>query len=173
MTILKSAGYTATPWAVATVADLAVGGWLVDRLIARGADETRTRKTVLVTGMLFGLAIVGATLTSDPAWAILWISLSLGGLAAAAPVGWSLPSLIGPTGGVGAVGGIMNFAVNVMGILAPIVTGLIVRQTHSFSGAFLAAAGILVVGALSFVFLLGRIETLPGPAKMQGQGAPD
>lgn len=173
MTILKSAGYTATPWAVATVADLAVGGWLVDRLIARGADETRTRKTVLVAGMLFGLAIVGATLTSDPAWAILWISLSLGGLAAAAPVGWSLPSLIGPTGGVGAVGGIMNFAVNVMGILAPIVTGLIVRQTHSFSGAFLAAAGVLVVGVLSFVFLLGRIETLPGPAKMQGQGAPD
>jgi len=163
MTILKSAGYTATPWAVATVMDLAVGGWLIDALIARGADETRTRKSVLVIGMLFGLAIVGATLTARPGWAIFWISISLGGLAAAAPVGWSLPSLIGPKGGVGAVGGIMNFAVNVMGILAPIVTGLIVRATHSFSGAFIAAACILVVGALSFALLLGRIEPLPGP----------
>jgi dipeptide/tripeptide permease len=57
----------------------------------------------------------------------------------------------------------MNFAVNVMGIAAPIVTGLIVRQTHSFTGAFLAAAAILLVGAASFTFLLGRIETLPGP----------
>jgi len=163
MTLLRSAGYTATPWAFATLTDLAIGGWLVDKLIARGADETRTRKAVLVTGMLFGLAIVGATRTDDPAWATFWISLSLGGLAAAAPVGWSIPSLIGPKGGVGAVGGIMNFAVNVMGIAAPIVTGLIVRQTHSFTGAFLAAAAILLVGAASFTFLLGRIETLPGP----------
>ena len=40
----------------------------------------------------------------------------------------------------------MNFAVNAMGIAAPIVTGLIVKFTHSFAGAFLAAAAILVVG---------------------------
>jgi MFS family permease len=171
MTLLRSAGYTAMPWAFATVTDLAVGGWLVDKLIARGADETRTRKTVLVTGMLLGLAIVGATRTTDPAWATFWISVSLGGLAAAAPVGWSIPSLIGPKGGVGAVGGIMNFAVNVMGIAAPIVTGLIVRQTHSFTGAFLVAAAILLIGAISFTSLLGRIETLPGPAKAEARGA--
>jgi len=62
------------------------------------------------------------------------------------------------------VGGIMNFAVNLMGIAAPIATGLIVSATHSFVGAFLAAAVILVVGVLAFVFLLGRIETMPGPA---------
>ena len=163
MSILKSAEFAAAPWAVATVADFAVGGLLIDALIARGADETRTRKAVLVTGMLLGLAVVGATRTTDPRWAIFWISVSLGGLAAAAPVGWSLPSLIAPAGGVGAVGGIMNFAVNAMGIAAPIVTGVIVKETHSFVGAFLAAAAILVVGVLAFIFLLGRIETLPPP----------
>jgi MFS family permease len=163
MSILKSSGYAATPWAVATVTDLAVGGWLIDALIARGADETRVRKTVLVCGMLLGLAVVGATRTADPRWAILWISLSLGGLAAAAPVGWSLPSLIAPVGGVGAVGGIMNFAVNAMGIAAPFVTGLVVKETHSFAGAFLVAGAILVVGVLAFAFLLGRIETMPPP----------
>jgi MFS family permease len=168
MSILKSAGYTAAPWAVATVVDLAVGGWMIDALIARGADETRVRKAVLVTGMLFGLAIVGATRTTDPAWAIFWISISLAGLAASAPVQWSLPSLIGPRGGVGAAAGIMNFAGNLMGIAAPIVTGFIVKETHSFTDAFLAAAAILVVGVLAFVFLLGRIETLPGPAKGPG-----
>ena len=57
----------------------------------------------------------------------------------------------------------MNFAVNAMGIAAPIVTGQIVAYTHSFTGAFLAAAGILVVGVLAFVFLLGKIETMPDP----------
>lgn len=165
MTVLKSAGFAAAPWAVATITDLAVGGWLIDALIARGADETRTRKAVLVTGMLMGVAVVGATLTTSPGWAIFWISISLGGLAAAAPVGWSLPSLIAPVGGVGAVGGIMNFAVNAMGIAAPILTGLIVKETHSFAGAFIAAAVILVVGVIAFIFLLGKIENLPPPTR--------
>ncbi|MGA2017197.1 MAG: MFS transporter [Opitutaceae bacterium] len=163
MNILQSESIAAIPWAVATVTDLAIGGWLIDALIARGADETRVRKSVFVTGMLFGVAVVGATMTSRPAWAVLWISISLGGLAAAAPVGWSLPSLVAPRGGVGAVGGIMNFAVNAMGIAAPIVTGLIVKFTHSFAGAFLAAAVILVAGILAFVLLLGKIEPMADP----------
>ncbi len=163
LSILEGAVLAATPWAFATLTDLGVGGWLIDALIARGCDETRVRKSVLVIGMLFGLAVVGVTRTANPLWETFWLSLSLGGLAAAAPVGWSMPSLIAPKGGVGAVGGIMNFAVNLMGIAAPIVTGHIVDYTHSFTDAFLAAALILVVGILAFVFLLGRIETLPAP----------
>jgi MFS transporter, ACS family, D-galactonate transporter len=161
MSILKSAGFAAIPWAVATVTDLIVGGWLIDHLIARGADETRVRKAVLVIGMLFGLAVFGATQTTDPAWAIFWISVALGGLAAAAPVGWSLPSLIAPKGGVGTVGGIMNFVNNLMGVAAPIVTGFIVGATNSFTNAFLVAGVILAVGIVSFVFVMGRIETIP------------
>jgi ACS family D-galactonate transporter-like MFS transporter len=43
------------------------------------------------------------------------------------------------------------------------VTGIIVKQTHSFVGAFLAAGAVLVVGILAFIFLLGRIETMPPP----------
>ncbi|HVS76664.1 MAG TPA: hypothetical protein VHE11_06995, partial [Steroidobacteraceae bacterium] len=91
-------------------------------------------------------------------------SLALTGLSAAAPVAWSLPSLIAPKGGVGAVGGIMNFSNNMMGVVAPIVTGFVVGRTHSFVDAFLVAGVVLVGGAASFVFLLGRIEPLPDPA---------
>ncbi|MGE8475975.1 MAG: MFS transporter, partial [Paraburkholderia hospita] len=163
MSILKSAGFAAIPWAVATVTDLVVGGWLIDHLIARGKDETRVRKAVLVTGMLFGLAVFGATQTTKPEWAILWISIALGGLAAAAPVGWSLPSLIAPKGGVGTVGGIMNFANNLMGVAAPIVTGFIVGATNSFTNAFLVAGVILAIGIVSFVFVMGPIEAIPEP----------
>ena len=163
MSILKSATFAAIPWMCATVSDLAVGGWLIDHLIARGHDETRVRKTVLVTGMCGGLAVFGATTTTDPVLAIAWISVALSGLAAAAPVGWSLPSLIAPRGGVGTVGSIMNFANNVMGAVAPIVTGMIVGSTHSFTNAFLVAGVVLLTGVASFVFLLGRIEPVPEP----------
>jgi ACS family D-galactonate transporter-like MFS transporter len=98
MSILKSAGITAIPWICTTIADFIVGGWLVDHLIARGYDETPVRKTVLVLGMLLGLAVFGATVTTNPVWAIVWISVALSGLAAAAPVGWSIPSLVAPRG---------------------------------------------------------------------------
>jgi Major Facilitator Superfamily len=48
MSIIKSAGYAAIPWLFATISDLVVGGWLIDHLLAKGYDDTRTRKTVLV-----------------------------------------------------------------------------------------------------------------------------
>jgi MFS family permease len=163
MSIIKSAGFAAIPWMVATVSDLVVGGWLIDRLISNGHEESKVRKTVLVSGMVLGLAVFGATQTTDPVWAIVWISIALGGLAAAAPVGWSLPSLIAPRGGVGTVGGLMNFGNNLMGAAAPIATGFIVGATGSFANAFLLAGVILLVGIFSFVFLLGKIEPIVEP----------
>ena len=98
MSIIKSAGYAAIPWLFATISDLVVGGWLIDHLLAKGYDDTKTRKTVLVGGMILGLAVFGATMTTSPVWAIVWITIALSGLAAAAPVGWSIPSLIAPEG---------------------------------------------------------------------------
>jgi sugar phosphate permease len=163
MSILQSAGFAAIPWTCASVTDLVVGGWLIDRLIASGRDETRVRKTVLLISMCAGLAVFGAMTTTDPAIAITWISIALGGLSAAGPVGWSLPSLIAPKGGVGAVGGIMNFTNNMMGAAAPAITGYVVGATNSFANAFLVAGIVLLVGMASFVFLLGRIEPLPEP----------
>jgi MFS family permease len=165
MSILTSATFAAIPWMCATVSDLLVGGWLIDHLIARGHDETRVRKTVLLAGMCGGLAVFGATSTSDPVTAIVWISIALSGLAAAAPVGWSLPSLIAPRGGVGTVGSMMNFTNNVAGAVAPVVTGMIVDRTHSFTNAFLVAGVVLLAGVASFVFLLGRIEQVPEPSE--------
>jgi MFS family permease len=167
MSILKSATFAAVPWMCATVSDLLVGGWLIDRLIARGHDETRVRKSVLVAGMCGGLAVFGATTTADPILAIAWISLALSGLAAAAPVGWSLPSLTAPRGGVGTVGSIMNFANNLMGAVAPVITGVIVGRTHSFTNAFLVAGVVLLIGVAAFVFLLGRIEPVPEPSVLR------
>jgi sugar phosphate permease len=164
MSILKSAGYATIPWIFASLSDLLIGGFLIDYLIQRGYDETKVRKTVLVIGMLLGLTVFGAVTTTDPVWAITWISIALTGLSAAAPVGSSLVSLISPRGGTGTIGGIVNFANNLMGVAAPVITGFIVGLTHSFAGAFLVAGVVLVVGIFAYVVILGRIEPIPEPA---------
>jgi len=159
--ILASSGFAAIPWACASVADLVVAGWLVDFLVGKGHDETRVRKTALVLGMCVALAVLGATTTTRPLIALIWISIALTGLAVAGAVAWSLPSLIAPKAGAGTVGAIMNFSNNMMGVVAPIVTGYVVGATHSFTATFLVAGAALLAGIAAFVFLLGRIEPLP------------
>ncbi len=163
ISVIKSGWYASAPWLVATISDLLVGGWLIDSLIQRGKDPNAVRRGVVVIGMLFGLAVVGATTAHDPTTAVIWISISLAGLAAAAPVFWSIPSLIAPRGSVGTVGGIMNFFGNVMVIAAPIVTGFIAQGTGAFTNAFLTAGAILIVGILSYVLILGRVEPIAEP----------
>jgi ACS family D-galactonate transporter-like MFS transporter len=161
--LLHSVFYTSVPWLWATFTDLLVGGWLVDALIQRGWNANRVRQSVMVGGMAMGLAILGTARAHSPMAALVWISLALGGLAAAAPVAWTVPSLIAPRESVGTVGGIVNFCGQIAAISAPIVTGYIVAATHSFAAAFATCTVILFAGIVGYIFLLGRIEPIPEP----------
>jgi MFS-type transporter involved in bile tolerance (Atg22 family) len=118
---------------------------------------------VLIGGTAFGLGILGTAHAHSPATALFWISMSIGGLSAASPVGWSIPSLIAPRESVGTLGGILNFCNQLAGIAAPIVTGYIVQATHSFSEAFTAATVFLLIGIAGYVFLLGNMAPIPDP----------
>jgi MFS family permease len=159
--LLHSFLYTGVPWFIATVADIVVGGWLVDFLVGRGWNQDRVRKTILIGGTACGLGILGAAHVTSATQALVWISLSLGGLAAAAPVGWSLPSLIARPADVGKVGGIVNFSNQLSGILAPIVTGYMVARYHAYTWAFGVAGVYLTIGIAAYVLLLGRLEPEP------------
>ena len=163
MDLFHSVFYTSVPWLFATFTDLMVGGWLVDALIQHGSNANRVRQTVMVAGMAFGLAIFGAARAHSPLTALVWISLALGGLAAAAPVAWTVPSLIAPRESVGTLASVANCCGQIAAISAPIVTGYIISGTHSFAAAFVTASIILLLGIVGYVFLLGRIEPIPEP----------
>jgi MFS transporter, ACS family, D-galactonate transporter len=156
--LLHSFIYTSVPWFAATATDLAIGGFLVDFLVQRGFSQSAVRRTVLIGGSAFGLGILGAAHAHSPSQALIWITVSLSGLAAAAPVAWSLPSFIARRQDVGKVGGIINFSGQVSGIVASILTGYLVSAHHSYASAFAVAAGYLAVGIAGYLFLLGRIE---------------
>jgi ACS family D-galactonate transporter-like MFS transporter len=152
--------YTGAPWLVATAADLLLGGVLVDALIRRGWDSSRVRQTVLLTGMVCGLGILGGAFAHSALGALVPISIAIGGLAAAAPVCWSIPALLVPNSSTGRVGSIINFASQVSAIAAPIVTGYCVQRTGNFRLAFFVAAAYLLVGIAAYGLLLGRIEPI-------------
>jgi ACS family D-galactonate transporter-like MFS transporter len=164
----SSVMYTSIPWLFATAMDLVVGGWLVDALIRRGFNDSRVRQTILIGGMVMGLGLLGTIFTKTPMMAVWWISLSIGGLAASAPVAWSAPSLLAPHDSVAKVGGIMNFANQIAAIAAPIVTGYLIGSRNNYSRAFIAAAIAILVGIAGYAFLLGKIERIPEPDPAPG-----
>jgi MFS family permease len=164
--LMHSVLYTSVPWVFATITDILMGGWLVDRLIKGGRDASRVRQTILIGGTALGLGVIGAAYSQNLVAAVVWISLAIGGLSAAAPVGWSIPSLIAPRESVGTLGGILNFGNQLAAIGAPIATGYIAQATHSFFWAFGAAGMFLMAGIGGYALLLGRIEVIPEPAKV-------
>ncbi|KAA6465483.1 MFS transporter [Acidobacteria bacterium AB60] len=158
--LMHSFLFTGVPWIVATATDLLIGGILVDALVRKGWNASRVRMTVLVVGTTFGLGIVGAGWSHSPLRALAWITISIGGLSAAAPVGWSIPSLIAPPGSVGRVGGILNFSNQLSGIAAPVITGFLVYKLHSFTAAFAVAGVYLVIGIGAYLFMLRDVHPM-------------
>jgi sugar phosphate permease len=156
--LLHSFLYTSVPWIFATITDVAIGGWMVDALVRRGGNASLIRQIVLVAGTACGLGILGAAHAHDATRALIWISISIGGLAAAAPVAWSAPSYIAGRNDVGKVGGIINFSAQISGIAAPIITGYVVQGLHSYAWAFGVSAIYLAIGIAGYIFLLGGIE---------------
>ena len=156
--LLHSFLYTSVPWLIATVCELAIGGWLVDFLVRRGVDPNRVRRTVLIGGACCGLGILGAAQATTAAQALTWVSVSITGLSVHAAVGWSLPSLIVGRRDVGKVGGIVNFSNQLSGICAPVLTGYLLTALHSYSWVFGVAAIYLTIGICGYLFLLGRLD---------------
>jgi hypothetical protein len=72
------------------------------------------------------------------------------GLAASAPVAWTVPSLIAPRESIGTLAGMVNLCGQIAAISAPVVTGYIV----------------LFLGIVGYLFLLGRIEAIAEPQIM-------
>ncbi len=152
---------TGIPWILAAAVDFLIGGWLVDALIRRGRDPDLVRRGVLVGGTVCGLFIAAPAFTQRPLVVVVCLSFALSGLSAAAPVIWSLPSLLAPAGGTGKLASVINLANQFAAISAPVITGYLVHATHAFGAAFEVAALLVLGGIASYVFLLGRVDRVP------------
>jgi MFS family permease len=133
-------------------------GWTLDRAIKSGTSPNRAYKTaMLVSGLGSAACFVGCAKAS-PSVAIgcmlaggVLIGIGTSGIFSIAQ------TLAGPRAS-GRWVGFQNFIGNFAGIIAPAVTGLIVDRTHHYSGAFMLAAGVVVVGALAWSLAVRSIS---------------
>ena len=139
-----------------------LGGYISDLLHRKGLSLTAARKTCLILGMLLSSVIGLAAFTDSIAVILVLFSLSYFGLAVTAANIWTLPSDVAPSSDyVGTIGGIQNFAGNLAGIVTAGFTGLMLTLSHgSFVVPLIVAGGICLFGAVTFLFIMGKIEPL-------------
>lgn len=155
---LKIGFFAVLPFIAASVGVL-FGGWLSDSLLRRGKSANVARKLPIIAGLLLASTIVLANYVKSDAVVIAIMSVAFFAQGMAA-LGWTLVSDIAPEGLLGLTGGIFNFAANLAGIITPLVIGFIVAATGSFVGALVFIGIIALIGALSYVFVVGDIKRI-------------
>ncbi len=139
-----------------------LGGYVSDSLVRRGVRLTWARKIPIVIGMTTASSIALAVLVPNAAWALALLALCYGSLTFAAASIWSLPADIAPSPIlVGSIGGIQNFASNLAGVGISSFVGVMLNRTGGFVAALLVAGGFAMLGACSYLFIVGEIEPLP------------
>jgi ACS family D-galactonate transporter-like MFS transporter len=164
MSLLKTGIVSSLPFWAGLLGTLA-GGWLADYLIQRGVSTTVSRKAIIGTGLSVSTVLVITAAYVEQGWlAVTLLTLCVGFLRLATGSVNSLPIDLAPRAMVGALTAIQNCVGNFGGLLAPIVTGYLVNTTGSFDASFVVAGCMALFGAISYVFILGRIGT-GGPAQ--------
>jgi ACS family D-galactonate transporter-like MFS transporter len=160
LTMLRAGIYAALPYLVFGMSE-PIGGWIADRLIVSGWSETKVRKSIVTFAFLTGLLLIPAARVDRPGTAV---ALIIGGCLVGLATGNMLVILqnCAPRSEVGLWTGIYNFVGNIAGILSPIVTGVLISKTGSYTPPFVLAAVLIAVGPLAFWLIVRDVNAEPG-----------
>ena len=156
LTVPQTGWAASIPYLFGVIGSL-VGGFACDRLAAAGLAPIASRKLPIVAGLAAGAAFTGLAIlapTSTSAIAAISAALFFSNLAGAAI--WAMAITVAPPGGVASVGAVQNFGGFMGGALAPIVTGISVEATHSFTAALATTAVAALGGALAYLIGVKR-----------------
>ncbi len=155
MDFLKVGWAAALPYLAASVGVL-IGGQVSDHLIKRSGSATFGRKLPIIIGLLLTSTMVAANFTDSNTVVIAIMSLAFFGQGMV-NLGWTLITDVAPPEAVGVTGGLFSFCANLAGIITPLVIGFIVGATGSFYGALAYIAVLGLVGAASYIFIVGPV----------------
>ena len=144
-------------------------GWLSDKWIAAGASPTRVRKTFTGAGPAIAASILLVGIVANHAVAMAILMVTCIGLGMCTSNLWAVTqTLAGPTTS-GKWTGLQNFLGNLAGWIAPTVIGLIVQQTGSFFYVFVITSVVTLLGAVSWIFIVGPIKPIQWSARPSTQ----
>jgi len=156
MSILKVGLIASIPAICGFIGGLS-GGYVSDWLLRRGYSLTLARKTPIIIGLVLSGTIILANYVQTESFVIAVMSLAFFAKGFGA-LGWVVIGDTSPKEMVGLSGGIFNFAGNIASIVTPIVIGYILKETGSFNGALVFVGAMGILGALSYLLIVGEIK---------------
>ena len=135
-------------------------GWAADRWIRAGRSATLVYKGIMGVTHLAGIGCMAGMvlLPERGSIAALFVFEIISGCSY--PGLFAIPQIIAGPKATGRWVGVQNAAGNVAGLVAPVITGVLVDQTGLFDVAFALAAGVNVLGLIGWLFLLPKIAPL-------------
>jgi MFS transporter, ACS family, D-galactonate transporter len=158
MAWLKVGFFAVMPFIAASIGVM-LGGIVSDWLLRRTGSANISRKGPIIAGLLLASTIITANYVDDDSTVIAILSIAFFGQGMVG-LGWTLISDIAPRNYMGLTGGVFNLMANLAGIVTPLVIGFIVSSTGSFVDALLFVGGVALVGALSYIFILGDVKRM-------------
>ncbi|CAM2151866.1 D-galactonate transporter [Pararobbsia alpina] len=153
---LKVGFFAIMPFLAAAVGVM-FGGWVSDVLLKRTGSANIARKLPIIVGLLGASTIIAANYVQSDTTVIAILSVAFFGQGMVG-LGWTLISDIAPKNLMGLTGGLFNFCANLAGIITPLVIGFIVAATGSFFYALAYVAAAALIGALSYIFIVGDVR---------------
>lgn len=135
------------------VAGDAVGGIVSDRVLKRTGSLQSARRNLIIVGMIGAfLFLLPVALTRDLKTVAICLSVAcFFSELVVAPI-WAVPMDIAPRYAATA-SGMMNFGFGLAGIVSPLVFGMLLDATGSWTAPFLASIGLLLLGAVLSFFM--------------------
>ncbi|QDS91969.1 L-galactonate transporter [Roseimaritima multifibrata] len=157
---LKETAVSAALPFLAMAASSVFWGWAADRLIDRGRSPTFSRKLISLSGLTIAAVLLVATSQAQSSTAC--VALLTGACCALGMFTANVWAMTQTMGGpaAGSWTGIQNCIGNMGGVVSPLVAGWSVEQTGSYQTAFYVAAGVMLAGVLSYLFIVGPIKEI-------------
>ncbi|KAA0817209.1 MFS transporter [Bacillus licheniformis] len=151
-------GFLASLPFLAAFTGVLLSGFLSDFLIKRGVSAGVARKTPIITGLFLSISIIGANYVDQTSLIILFMTLAFFGNGLAS-ITWVLVSSLAPKHLIGLTGGVFNFVGSLASVIVPIVIGFLANG-GSFAPALVFIGALALAGALSYIFLVGKVERI-------------
>jgi MFS family permease len=133
-----------------------VSGYAADYFIRKGHDLVKVRKLFICGGLLIASTELLGAYVDSQSLALAIAVFSLSGLGLATGNYWALTPAMLPGAPAGRLAAIQNTAANLPGVVVPLLTAYLRRTTGGWEAPLIAVFVFLLIGILSYVFLVRK-----------------
>jgi sugar phosphate permease len=151
ISLAKLGIYASIPWFGGIVGEI-LGGWYTKKLLEKGGHSPMVTKRMVISfnAVVTGIAVCVVPFVHGIAATLAVLTVALFCIASMQGRAWALAGDVAPRSMVASVGSIQNFGGYFGGAFSPIVAGMIVDATGSYTLAFVSGGIIVACAAICY-----------------------